>query len=112
MSLTTRLALLAALSLGGAALVQPLQAMQSPWWENYEQKDRFLCRNRSMVVLERNDSQASLITGGRPLLLFREDSDQAGQRYRGGDLLVILKGDELTLERLPTRLVCVRTEQV
>jgi hypothetical protein len=88
------------------------QAMQSPWWENYDQKDRYLCPNRGALVLERNDSQASLISGGSQMILFREASDAPGIRYRNDQVQVILRGDELTLERLPLKLVCVRTDQV
>ncbi len=92
---------------------QPLaQAMQSPWWENYDQKDRYLCPNRGALVLERNESQASLISGGSQMILFREASDAPGMRYRNDQVRVILRGDELTLERLPLKLVCVRTDQV
>lgn len=87
-------------------------AMQSPWWENYETKDRFLCDRRISVVLERNESQASLISGGSRMILFRESSEAPGVRYRNDQMLIILRGDELTLERLPDRLSCVRTEQV
>lgn len=87
-------------------------AMQSPWWENYDQTDRFLCDRRISLVLERNASQASLISGGSRSLLFREDSEAPGLRYRNDQMLIVLRGDELLLERLPDRLRCVRTEQV
>lgn len=121
MPLPPSLALLAALALNPAAppaapAPDPVhgvaQAMQSPWWENYDQKDRYLCPNRGALVLERNDSQASLISGGSQMILFREASDAPGLRYRNEQMQVILRGDELTLERLPLRLVCVRTDQV
>jgi len=64
------------------------------------------------VVLERNDSQASLIAGGFRSTLFREASDAPGLRYQNDSLRVILRGDELTLEQLPSRRVCVRSEEV
>lgn len=121
MPLPPSLALLVALAVGPLAPPvprsspsgQPLaQAMQSPWWENYDQKDRYLCPNRGALVLERNESQASLISGGSQILLFREASDAPGTRYRNDQVQVILRGDELTLERLPLKLVCVRTDQV
>ena len=35
-----------------------------------------------------------------------------GIRYKAGPLRLILRGDELTLEQLPQRLTCVRTEEV
>lgn len=88
------------------------QAMQSPWWEHYDQKDRYLCTNRGSLVLERNDAQASLISGGSQMILFREASDAPGLLYRNDQVKVILRGDELTLERLPLKLTCVRTDQV
>jgi len=114
MVLTPCLALLAALALPPAVRSLPAArlAMQSPWWEHYEQRDRFLCPNRSTLVLERNDSQASLISGGSQLILFREDRGGSGLRYRNGEMRVILRGDELTFERLPMKLVCLRTERV
>lgn len=118
MPLPPSLALLVALALSPpvprlSPSGQPLaQAMQSPWWENYDQKDRYLCPNRGALVLERNESQASLISGGSQILLFREASDAPGTRYRNDQVQVILRGDELTLERLPLKLVCVRTDQV
>jgi hypothetical protein len=117
MPLTPRLALQVALGL--TTLVQPAlplpakaQAMLSPWWENYDQKDRYLCPNQGSLVLERNASQASLISGGTQMTLFREASDAPGLRYRNDEMRLILRGDELTLERLPLKLTCVRTDQV
>lgn len=121
MPLPTSLALLVALSLTPASIpasppspaaFKVAQAMQSPWWENYDQKDRYLCANKGSLVLERNDSQASLISGGSQMILFRDASDAPGLRYRNDQMQVILRGDELTLERLPMKLVCVRTDQV
>jgi hypothetical protein len=90
----------------------PLLAMQSPWWENYDLRERFVCGDRLSVVLERNASQASLIAGSSRATLFREESDAPGLRYQNESLRVILRGDELTLEQLPSRRVCVHTEQV
>ncbi len=124
MPLPPRLALLVALALSpspaAAATLTPssgmqrpvAQSMQSPWWENYEQKDRYLCPNRGSLVLERNDSQASLISGGSQMILFREASDAPGLRYRNEQMQLTLRGDELTLERLPLKFTCVRTDQV
>ena len=111
MPLTPSLALLAVLAMGSSTPL-PALAMQSPWWENYDRIDRYLCNAQARVVLERNDSQASLITGRDQMTLFRENSELAGQRYSNGEMHVILKGDELTLERLPMRLICQRMEQV
>ncbi|WP_411877089.1 hypothetical protein [Vulcanococcus limneticus] len=109
-------ALAAALTTAGAglhlALAPAARAMSSPWWEDYAIKERFLCGGQGAVVVERNDAQASLISGGFRTTLFREPSDEPGLRYRGDDLRLILQGDELTVERLPKRIQCLRTEQV
>ncbi len=111
-----RAALAVALAMAGAglhpALAPAAQAMSSPWWEDYAIKERFLCGGQGAVVVERNDAQASLISGGFRTTLFREASDEPGLRYRGDDLRLILQGDELTVERLPQRIQCLRTEQV
>ena len=90
----------------------PLLAMQSPWWENYDVRERFICGDRFSVVLERNASQASLIAGRSRSTLFREASDLPGLRYRNEQMTLILKGDVLTMEQLSHRLECLRTEQV
>lgn len=90
----------------------PLLAMQSPWWENYDVRERFVCGAEESVVLERNESQASLIAGRSRATLFREASQAPGLRYQNESLRVILRGDELTLEQLPSRRVCLRSEEV
>lgn len=90
----------------------PLLAMGSPWWEDYDTRDRYRCDDRGTLVVERNASQASLITGRHRSTLFREASDAPGVRYRNNDMRLILQGDELTLERLPMRLTCTRTDEV
>jgi len=104
-----RLALLSLVLLG--PLLSPVQAMQSPWWENYDLKERYICPDHGSLVLERNESQASLISGRSSSILFREPSDNRGLIYRNGSMLVMLRGDELTLEQLPQRLICLRTEE-
>jgi hypothetical protein len=86
--------------------------MGSPWWENYEQRETYRCPDQRLLVLERNDSQASLLAGRYRSTLFREPSANPDIRYGAGGLRVILRGDELTLEDLPQRLVCVRTQEV
>jgi hypothetical protein len=87
-------------------------AMGSPWWEDYTSRDVFLCPNDGRVVLERNDAQASLLSGRFRSTLFREDSGGGSIRYRNEWMTVILRGDVLTMERLPSRVDCLRTEQV
>lgn len=93
--------------LAGAAL-----AAGSPWWEDYTTKETFHCPDRGRVVLERNDAQASLITGRYRSTLFRDASATGALRYRNELLSVSLRGDVLTMERPPSRVECLRTEQV
>ena len=93
--------------LGGSTL-----AMGSPWWEDYGITEQFLCPDQRRVTLERNDAQASLIAGRFRSTLFREASNLPGLRYRNEQMTLILKGDVLTMEQLPSRLECLRTEQV
>jgi hypothetical protein len=89
-----------------------LLAMTSPWWEDYEVKERFLCTERGGVVVERNDAQAALISGDSVTTLFREAGQGPELVYRNGSLRLILRGDELTVEQLPMTISCVRSEQV
>lgn len=115
-------AVVAALLAAAAGLVAPLPlwatgtatpiAMGSPWWENYERRDTFRCPDRSTLVLERNDSQASLLSGRVRSTFFRQPGDSPALRYQSGRQRLILEGDALTLEDLPQRLTCVRTEEV
>ncbi len=87
-------------------------AMTSPWWEDYDVKERYLCTEKGGVVLERNASQAALISGGSVTTLFREPAEGPELVYRRDGMTLILRGDELTLERLPMKITCVRSEQV
>ncbi|MFN9645866.1 MAG: hypothetical protein ACK6BG_12295 [Cyanobacteriota bacterium] len=87
-------------------------AMSSPWWEDYDVKERFLCTDRGGVVVERNEAQAALINGDSVTTLFREAGEGPALVYRNGSLRLILRGDELTVERLPMTITCVRSEQV
>lgn len=81
--------LLALLVVASASRAEPLQ---SPWWEDYASRDRYLCRGQASVVLERNESQASLIQGGYRSTFFREASDEPGLRYGGDGMRLILVG--------------------
>jgi hypothetical protein len=89
-----------------------LVAMSSPWWEDYDIKDRYLCSDKGGVVVERNASQATLINGASHTTFFRETSSDPALIYRNDDWRLILRGDELTLERLPMKITCLRSEQV
>lgn len=94
-------------------LAAPGLAMTSPWWEDYAIKTRYLCRGEGVLVVERNDAQASIISGRFRTTLFRESSDLAGLRYKTSEgMRLILNGDELTIEQLPQRVQCLRTEEV
>jgi hypothetical protein len=90
----------------------PALAMTSPWWEDYDVKERFLCTEKGGVVVERNDAQAALINGDSVTTLFREAGEGPALVYRNGSLRLILRGDELTVEQLPMKITCVRSEQV
>ncbi len=96
---------------GAEAGSAPL-AMTSPWWEDYDVKERYLCTEKGGVVLERNAAQAALISGDSVTTLFREPAPGPELVYRRDRLTVILRGDELTLEQLPMKITCVRSEQV
>lgn len=104
--------LVACVALSATAAVRAsAEPLQSPWWEDYASRDRYLCRPSGSVVLERNDAQASLIQGPYRSTFFREASELPGLRYSGNDMRLILLGDELTLERPPQRIQCLRTDQ-
>ncbi|MEB3301099.1 MAG: hypothetical protein VKN56_03920 [Cyanobacteriota bacterium] len=94
------------------AAVPTRLVMTSPWWENYDTKERFLCPENRKVDLERNTAQAALISGNSRTTLFREASDAPGLIFRNDELRVILRGDELILERLPQKITCLRSEEV
>lgn len=101
-----------ALPAGAPAAGPSTLAMSSPWWEDYDLKERYLCTDRGGVVVERNASQAALISGGTITTLFREAAEGPALVYRNAGLTLILRGDELILERLPLKITCVRSEQV
>lgn len=103
---------------GLVAAAGSLLAMGSPWWEDYALKETYLCADQGAVVLERNDAQASLITGRYRTTLFRDLQTRSdaepimGIVYRNDLLTLILRGDQLILEQLPQRTSCMRTESV
>jgi hypothetical protein len=68
-----------------------------------------------VLVLERNESQASILMGGYRSTLFRDRQADNGVRYSGDGLMLRLNGDELQLELtrpMPTLMQCQRTEDV
>jgi hypothetical protein len=93
-------------------LALALLSMGSPWWEDYGITEQFICPDQSRVTLERNDAQASLLTGRFRSTMFREASDLPGIRYRNEQLTLVLRGDVLTMEQQFGKLECLRTEQV
>ena len=90
----------------------PSTAMGSPWWENYTVRQSYLCPGRGAVVVERNDSQASLLTGGFRSTLFREPTSGGELSFRNDDFRVTLQGDVLTLEQSTRQITCLRSEEV
>ncbi|WP_438982266.1 hypothetical protein [Vulcanococcus sp.] len=92
-------------------LLISLLAVSSPWWEDYDTRDRFLCGDQGSVVVERNDAQASLISGRSRFTLFRVASSQPGLRFATDGMELILWGDNLTLEQGRRKLQCTRTDQ-
>jgi hypothetical protein len=93
-------------------LALSLLAQSSPWWEQYDSRETFVCPRLGRVVVERNDAQASLIAGGYRSTGFRDDRQLNGIRYRNEQMTLILRGDLLTIEQRPSRIDCTRTEQV
>jgi hypothetical protein len=90
-------------------------AIESPWWENYDRKDRYRCEQQQMLVIERNDSQASILMGGQRSTLFRDRRVDNTVSYSAEGLVLRLNGDELQLELnqpMPTLMRCQRTEDV
>ena len=92
-------------------LLLPLLALSSPWWEGYDIRERFLCGAKGVLVVERNDAQASLISGRSRFTLFRVASSQPGVRYGSEAMELILWGDNLTLEQGRRKMQCTRTDQ-
>lgn len=89
-----------------------LMAMGSPWWEDYGKSETFLCPNQQTLVLERNDAQASILSGRFRTTIFRESSELPGIRFGDDQLRLILKGDLLTMEQQGNRFECLRSQEV
>ena len=103
------------LSLSFALLSQTLVSFNSPWWEQYDAKEKYLCSDRAVVLIERNDAQASLFARGMRTTLFRDTQVTPTLLYRNDILMLTLKGDELTLDQskldpFNPKLTCLRTE--
>ncbi len=83
----------------------------SPWWEHYERSDNYRCGEDVKVLIERNDSQASLYMRGYRLNLFRDQQSPLLKRYANSQFSVTFRGDEIELEDLTSRRLCQRFEQ-
>ena len=93
------------------SLLAPLAlAMGSPWWEQYEVRDTYLCSDRGRLVVERNDAQASVLTGRFRTTLFRENSELPGLRYANDILRLVIRGDVLSVEQESQKVECLRTD--
>ncbi len=93
------------------SLLAPLAlAMGSPWWEQYEVRDTYLCSDRGRLVVERNDAQASVLTGRFRTTLFRENSELPGLRYANDMLRLVIRDDVLSVEQESQKVECLRTD--
>ena len=93
------------------SLLVPLTlALGSPWWEQYETRDTYLCSDRGRLVVERNDAQASLLSGRFRTTLFRETSERPGLHYGNAMLRLVIRGDVLSVERESQTVECLRTD--
>jgi len=92
-------------------LLLPLLALSSPWWEDYDIRERFLCGAQGVLVVERNNAQASLISGNVRYTLFRDASSQPGLIFQSEAMTLTLWGDSLTLEQGRRTLQCTKTDQ-
>ena len=83
----------------------------SPWWEHYDRSDRYRCGEEEKVLVERNDSQASLYMRGYRMNLFRDQQSPLLKRYSNSQLSLTIRGDEVEIEDLISRRRCQRFEQ-
>ena len=83
----------------------------SPWWEHYDRSDRYRCGEEEKVLIERNDSQASLYMRGYRMNLFRDQQTPLLKRYSNSQFSLTIRGDEVEIEDLISRRLCQRFEQ-
>ena len=83
----------------------------SPWWEHYDRSDRYRCGEEEKVLVERNDSQASLFMRGYRMNLFRDQQSPLLKRYSNNQFSLTIRGDEIEIEDLISRRRCQRFEQ-
>ncbi|MEB3307053.1 MAG: hypothetical protein VKK98_02765 [Cyanobacteriota bacterium] len=85
-------------------------SMGSPWWEHYEIRDTYLCPDRARLVVERNQAQASLLSGRYRTTLFREPSEQPGLHYSNEQAKIAIRGDVLRIQLGSRQQECLRTD--
>ena len=83
----------------------------SPWWEHYDRSDSYRCGEEEKVLIERNDSQASLYMRGYRMNLFRDQQTPLLKRYSNSQFSLTIRGDEVEIEDLISRRLCQRFEQ-
>ena len=95
------------------SLLAPTREMDLPKlrWEHYDRSDQYRCGEDGKVLLERNDSQASLYMRGYKMNLFRDQQSPLLKRYSNSQLSVTIRGDEVEIEDLLSRRLCQRFEQ-
>ena len=95
------------------SLLAPVAAWAgpSPWWEHYERSDQYRCGEDDKLLIERNDSQASLYMRGYRMNLFRDQQSPLLKRYSNRQLTLTIRGDEVEIEDLLSRRRCQRFEQ-
>ena len=87
---------------------QPLHAA-APWWENYGEKENYLCSNQVVLQLRRNEHQASIENFSAPNnTLFRDRTVTAAERYTGTRVTLELRDDRLTVDYGWSTLRCKR----
>ena len=86
---------------------QPLRA--APWWEDYGDQENYLCSNRAVLQLRRNEHQASIENLAKPdSTLFRDRTVTAAERYTGNRVTLELRDDQLKLDYGWSTLRCKR----
>lgn len=86
---------------------RPLHA--APWWENYGEREEYLCSNQVVLQLRRNEHQASIENFAEPNnTLFRDQTVTAAERYAGTRVTLELRDDKLKLDYGWSTLQCKR----
>lgn len=99
-----RLTLVALLA---GSFCQPLRA--APWWEDYGERENYVCSNQVLLQLRRNEHQASIENFSEPNnTLFRDRSVTAAERYSGSRVTLELRDDQLKLDYGWSTLRCKR----